>query len=104
MPQTEIEIHFAKMEELSDELLGLAERLKSFTDGKELESISKIKAAWRSDNAEVFAGKEMKVLESIRETAANLNKLSSEIDAKTRQLYELEQRNVLTARTRSYTY
>ena len=102
MPQTEMEIHFNQMKELSEELQRAAENLKQAVDTGGMETVSETKAAWISDNADIFAGKEVRLFERIWETAMNLSEISTEIYEKARQIYELEQRNTLIARIRNY--
>lgn len=102
MPQTEIEVHFEQMKELSEELLKIAEELNQTVDTAGMEIVSKTKAAWISENADTFVGKEVKLFERIGKTAMNFNDLSGEIYDKAKQIYELEQWNTLTAKARSY--
>lgn len=102
MPQTEIEVHFDKMKELSEELSGIAEELEQTLGAGGMEIVSKTKSAWISTNADVFVGKEIKLFESVRETAVNFQNLSTEIYDKAKQIYESEQWNALMARARSY--
>lgn len=98
----EIEIHFEQMKDLSDALGRTAEALQQMTDTMGMKTISDTKAAWISDNADAFAGKEVKLMEQITETAVNLNALALNIKDKAEQIYNLEMWNALTAKTRSY--
>lgn len=102
MPQTEIEIHFEQMKGLSEGLSQTAEGLRQTVDTVGMETLSEIKTAWISANADIFAGKEVKLLEKIREISLNLSSLSEEIYEKAEQIYEMEQRNALLARLRRY--
>lgn len=102
MSSWEIEIHFDKMKELSDALAQTAVNLQKTADNRGTEAVSGIKAAWISENADIFAGKERKLIIQVSETAANLNSLSKEIEEKAKEIYHAELHNTLTARARSY--
>lgn len=102
MPQAEIEIQFEQMKELAEKLSGTAGELRQVVDNKGMETLSKTKAAWISENADIFIGKEVKLFESISETAMNLKSLSEEICEKAKLIYEMEQRNTLMAKIRIY--
>lgn len=102
MPSTEIEIQFENMKRLGDILKQSAEQLRQLTDTMGMETIAKTKAAWISENADTFAGKEVKVMEKISKTAYELDEIAEEILHKANRLYEAESWNTLTARLRSY--
>lgn len=102
MSPSEIEIHFEQMKGLSDALAQTAAELHQMTDTMGMKTISDTKAAWISDNADIFARKEVKLMEQITETAGNLNALALNIKDKAEQIYNLEMWNTLTAKTRSY--
>ncbi|MGN1179754.1 MAG: hypothetical protein ACI4SD_00970 [Suilimivivens sp.] len=102
MPQTEIEIHFEQMKGLSQALSQTAEGLRQTIDTMGMETLSGTKAAWISANADIFAGKEVRIFERITEISMNLSGLSEEVYEKAKQIYELEQRNALMAKARRY--
>lgn len=102
MSSTEIEIQFEKMKRMGESLRQTAEGLQQLADTMGMETIAKTKAAWISENADIFAGKEVGVMEKISGTAYELNKMAQEILEKADRLYELEGWNTLTARIRSY--
>lgn len=102
MSLSEIEIHFEQMKGLSDALAQTASALRQMTDTMGMKTVSDTKAAWISDNADIFAGKEVKLMEQITETAGNLNTFALNIKEKAEQIYNLEMLNALTAKTRIY--
>ncbi|MGN0377375.1 MAG: hypothetical protein ACI4ED_07045 [Suilimivivens sp.] len=102
MSQAEIEIHFEQMKGLSEGLSQTAEGLRQTIDTMGMETLSGTKAAWISANADIFAGKEVRLFERLTDISLNLSSLSKEIYEKAEQIYELEQRNALMARARRY--
>lgn len=102
MWSTEIEIQFDRMKEMGESLKQTAENLRQLADTMGMETIAKTKAAWISENADTFAGKEIRLMEKVSKTAYELNKIAEEILEKADRLYELEGWNTLTARIRSY--
>ena len=102
MSLTEIEIHFEKIKDLSGILETAAEEIKKLAEEDGMQTISAAKAAWISENADIFAGKEIKVMGRICETAGNLAKLSEDMRKQAQRLYEKENQNTLTARARTY--
>lgn len=102
MWSTEIEIQFDRMKEMGESLKQTAENLRQLADTMGMETIAKTKAAWISENADTFAGKEIRLMEKVSGTAYELNKIAEEILEKADRLYELEGWNTLTARIRSY--
>lgn len=102
MSSSEIEIHFEQMNSLSEDLAQISAALQQLTDTAGMKTVSDTKAAWVSDNADIFAGKEVKLMEQIMETAGNLNDIALTLKKKAEQIYNLELWNTLTAKTRSY--
>lgn len=102
MWSTEIEIQFEQLKEMGEFLRQTAGGLQQLADTVGTETISKTKAAWISENADIFAGKEIRLMEKISGAAYELNKIAEEILKKADRLYELEGWNTLTARIRSY--
>lgn len=102
MWSTEIEIQFDRMKEMGESLKQTAENLRQLADTMGMETIAKTKAAWISENADTFAGKEIRLMEKVSGTAYELNKIAEEILENADRLYELEGWNTLTARIRSY--
>lgn len=102
MSSSEIEIHFEQMNSLSEALAQISAALQQLTDTAGMKTVSDTKAAWISDNADIFAGKEVKLMEQIMETAGNLNDIALTLKKKAEQIYNLEMWNTLTAKTRSY--
>ena len=102
MWSTEIEVQFEKMKETGECLKQTAESLQQLADTMGMETIAKTKAAWISENADIFAGKEIKLMEQVSKSAYELNKTAEEILERAERLYELEGCNTLTARFRSY--
>lgn len=102
MSSSEIEIHFEQMNSLSEALAQISAALQQLTDTAGMKTVSDTKAAWISDNADIFAGKEVKLMEQIMETAGNLNDIALTLKKKAEQIYNLELWNTLTAKTRSY--
>lgn len=102
MSSSEIEIHFEQMNSLSEALAQISAALQQLTDTAGMKTVSDTKAAWISDNADIFAGKEVKLMEQIMETAGNLNDIALTLEKKAEQIYNLEMWNTLTAKTRSY--
>ncbi len=102
MSSSEIEIHFEQMNSLSEALAQISAALQQLTDTVGMKTVSDTKAAWISDNADIFAGKEVKLMEQIMETAGNLNDIALTLKKKAEQIYNLEMWNTLTAKTRSY--
>lgn len=95
MSQTKLEIDFGQMKKLSEELEKTAEAVKREADTDGLNILSLTKAAWIGENADIFAGKEVKAFERIGEISMDLSRLSAEIYDKAKQIYEMEQKNIL---------
>lgn len=102
MSQEEIEVHFEQMKALGNSLSLTAKGLYGIVNESGMRTLSDVKAAWVSDNADAFARKEVRILEQIRESAGKLDVLAAEIRKKAEQIYRLEVWNALTARARSY--
>ena len=102
MSSAGIEIQFEKMKETGDALKQAAENLRQLTEAMGMEIIAKTKAAWISENADTFAGKEIRLMEKVSGTAYELDKIAEEILQNAEKLYQLEGWNTLTARLRSY--
>lgn len=102
MSQTEIDIHFEQMKLLSEELSQTAENLIKAVNTTGMEALSGTKASWISPNADIFAGKEIRLMERMEAASDNLKSLAGEVLKKAEQIYALEQRNALTARARRY--
>lgn len=97
MANARLEINFQEMKKLSEELSQTAGKIQKESDAAGLKTLSAIKASWISPSTDIFAGKEVKVLERIGEIAMDLDKLSREIYDKAKMIYEMEQMNILMA-------
>ena len=95
MAEAFMEINFKEVQRLTEEMKSTAEKIRRETDLTGMEILSATKAAWISSNADIFAGKEVKVLERIGEISADLCRLSNDIFEKAELIYEMEQRNIL---------
>ena len=95
MAEAFMEINFKEVQRLTEEMKSTAEKIRRETDLTGMEILSATKAAWISSNADIFAGKEVKVLERIGEISADFCRLSNDIFEKAELIYEMEQRNIL---------
>ena len=95
MADGRLEINFQEMKKLSEELSETAGKVRQESDVAGLKTLSGVKASWISSGADIFAGKEVKVLERIGEISMDLDKLSRDIYDKAKLIYEMEQRNIL---------
>ena len=95
MADGRLEINFQEMNKLSRELSETAGKVRQESDVAGLKTLSGVKASWISPGADIFAGKEVKVLERIGEISMDLDKLSRDIYDKAKLIYEMEQRNIL---------
>ena len=95
MAEAFMEINFKEVQRLTEEMKSTAEKIRRETDLTGMEILSATKAAWISSNADIFAGKEVKVLERIGEISDDLCRLSNDIFEKAELIYEMEQRNIL---------
>ncbi|MCI8356311.1 MAG: hypothetical protein HFI47_14815 [Lachnospiraceae bacterium] len=102
MSLEEIEVNFEQMKALGDSLSLTAKGLCGIANDSGIRTLTDLRAAWVSGNADAFARKEVRILEQIRESAGKLDALSCEIRKKAEQIYRLEVWNTLTARARSY--
>ena len=87
-----------------EEMKSTAEKIRRETDLTGMEILSATKAAWISSNADIFAGKEVKVLERIGEISDDLCRLSNDIFEKAELIYEMEQRNILLTGARGHVF
>lgn len=95
MADARLEINFQEMKKLSEGLSETAKKVKQESDVAGLKILSGIKASWISPCADIFAGKEVKVLERIGEISMELDELSRDIYDRAKFIYDMEQRNVL---------
>lgn len=95
MAKARLEINFQEVKRLSEELSETAGKVKKESDDTGLKTLSAVKASWISPNADIFAGKEVKVLTRIGEISMDLEKLSRDIYDRAKLIYEMEQRNIL---------
>lgn len=102
MSSAEIEVQFEVLIKLGEELRQTAAFLRQLADRAGVETIAAVKAAWVSENADVFAEKELRVMEKIGETAQGLAEAAEEVLEKADRLWKAESGNTLTARIRSY--
>lgn len=102
MSSEEIEIHFEQMRMLAEGLSQLGNEIQKLADIQGMDSVCRLKAAWISENADVFVGKEIRLMKQITETAMNLLRQSEDISRKARQIYDAEMMNCLMAKARSY--
>ena len=79
MAEAFMEINFKEVQRLTEEMKSTAEKIRRETDLTGMEILSATKAAWISSNADIFAGKEVKVLERIGEISSDLDRLSNDI-------------------------
>lgn len=95
MAEAFMEINFKEVQRLTEEMKSTAEKIRRETDLTGMEILSATKAAWISSNADIFAGKEVKVLERIGEISSDLDRLSNDIFERAELIYEMEQKNIL---------
>ena len=95
MADARLEINFQEIKRLSEELSETAKKVKQESDDAGLKILSGVKASWISPCADIFAGKEVKVLERIGEISMELDELSRDVYDRAKLIYEMEQKNVL---------
>ena len=99
MPYERIEIQFAQLQALADELAAAGEGLLKIS-GKGL-SAGGIKAGWSSENAEKLLEKEELLMRKASAAGENIRALSEEIRTRTKILYDVEKWNSFLAKERS---
>lgn len=100
--EPQIEIHFEQMQELSGNILNIAEHLQDIATNEGMRVNANLKAAWIGENADIFVQKEVKLMNEISDIVQDLKNISGKIDEKAKLYYELEKINVLMANARIY--
>lgn len=98
----EIEIHFKEMKQIGEALSEVSDGLQKMIDTKGIEVISSVRGVWDSKNTATFIRQGMEELETLRELAIDLQRLSEDVLERARQIYEVEKINTMTAFTRNY--
>lgn len=104
MDKARLEIDFREIQRLSEELSATAGKVKREADDAGLKSLCVLKESWISPNADVFAGREVKVFERMGEISMDLDKLSRDIYDRAKLIYEAELRNILIAETLGHVF
>ncbi len=102
MLQSEIEMHFTEIMDLSQQLKALAKKIKNFSEVELMGKISEMKAGWNSECADLLAGKEGKIVEGIRTEAQKLTVAAEEMEEQAKKMYRSEMTNSRIAAFRSY--
>lgn len=100
-PQT-IEMHFAEIMHLSEQLSTLAKSLKLAAEEELMQNICENKACWNSECADILAGKEVKLAGGITARAKDLEKIAGEMEDQAKRMYQSEMLNIQLAATRIY--
>lgn len=96
----EIRIDFQNALEQARRLDSIADRLDRRVAGKLEETTQGIHAAWKSDSASLYLGKNQELQRQIRQTGKRLRAAAEEIRKIARQIYEAEMRALEIARQR----
>ena len=100
-PQT-IEMHFAEIIRLSEELQGLADSLKILGEQELIRSIRGNRACWSSKCADILGEKEVKISKNLCAEADRLSKTAKEMESRAQKMYQSEMLNIRLASTRIY--
>lgn len=100
-PQT-IEMHFAEIMHLSEELDGLARSLKTLAEQEMMQMIRGNRACWVSKCADILGEKEGKLESSLCAEAEKLLKTAKEMESRAQKMYQTEMMNIRLAATRIY--
>lgn len=101
-PQQTIEIHFAQIMGLSQELQNLASSIRGLGE-RELMQISRAgRDCWSSECAQILAGKEVKVASRLCAEAEALAKTAAEMERRAKKMYQSEMMNIHLAAERIY--
>lgn len=86
----QIEMHFTEIKHLSKQLKELAKKIKNFSEVELMQGVCEMKAGWNSECADVLAGKEGKIIESINLEAQKLNMAAEEMEEQAKKMYQAE--------------
>ncbi len=100
-PQT-IEMHFAEIMRLSEELDHLAQSLKLLAEQEMMQMIRENRACWVSKCADILGEKEGKISGSLCAEAERLLKTATEMKDRAQKMYLSEMMNIRLAATRIY--
>lgn len=90
------------MQQISQRLTVLAEKINKLAAGQGSEAVMSMQSAWVSENTAVFEKKANAQLGEVIEAAKELHTLSKEVEKKAQQIYQAEKWNMLTAKARRY--
>ncbi|MCM1135544.1 MAG: hypothetical protein NC400_08210 [Clostridium sp.] len=97
-----IEMHFAEVMKLSEQLSGLAEVLKTLGSEEIMRISAAGKSCWNSKCADIVAGKEVKLGMELVSEAEVLLEIAKELERRAQKMYRTEILNSRLAATRIY--
>ena len=100
-PQT-IEMHFAQIMHLSEELESQAKSLKALAEQEMMHLIRGNRRYWVSECADILGGKEGKICSSLCAEAESLLKTAGEMESRAQKMYQSEMMNIRLAAVRIY--
>ncbi len=97
-----IEVNFREAMKLSAQLEGLAEAMKILGEDTLMQNICAIKTVWNSESADLFLGKEVKLVSQLQEEAIQIKELAGDLAKCAQIMYQIEMGNQILAVTRLY--
>ena len=97
-----IEMHFAEVKQLSEQLAELARALKAAGEDDLMRLASEGKRCWISECSDVLAGKEVKLGMLLISEAARILKIAEEMEERAKKMYQAEMLSNQLAAVRVY--
>jgi len=98
----EIEMHFAEIMHLAEQIEMLAGTLKSAAEDELMQVICKNRACWNSICADILIGKEVKIGAGLLHEANKLYEIGKQMKQQAKRMYQAELMNNQLAATRVY--
>ena len=96
-----IEMYFAEIMHLSEQLCQMAKTLKAV--GEEgMQIVCENRACWNSRCGDILTGKEVKINAELKREADKLDRIAREMERQAKQMYQSELVNKQLATTRIY--
>ena len=98
----EIEMHFAEIMHLAEQIESLAGALKTAAQDELMQIICKNRACWNSRCADILIGKEAQIGAGLIHEAVELFEIADQMEHQAKRMYQAELMNNQLATTRIY--
>ncbi len=102
IPSQKIEVYFAEIMQLSEQLCLVANALKAISENELMQIVCENKTCWNSQCGDILTQKEVKISRGLKLEADRLEKISREMERQAKRMYRSELVNVQRGATRIY--